>query len=157
MFLATSLSRPKAVDFAQNVVSTTKIDGVCGPRVRVLFELRFGPTRCMHANYIAPGETQVKGEAELLFPPYSAFEVTTAARLPQTVAWANDTLDRLTNGLPPCSPVTAPSSIRRATQVLVAPDLSSPPSGAHGFYTVVLEPKHDNLSVSETVPIFTWH
>ena len=31
--------------------------------------------RCKHCNYIAPGETQVNGEAELLFSPYSPFEV----------------------------------------------------------------------------------
>ena len=29
----------------------------------------------MHANYIGPNETEVKGEAEMLLPPYSGLQV----------------------------------------------------------------------------------
>eukprot|EP00966_Prymnesium_polylepis_P203353 4711192-Prymnesium_polylepis.3 len=37
--------------------------------------MHFTKERCMHANYIGPNETEVKGEAELLMPPYSGFEI----------------------------------------------------------------------------------
>ena len=29
----------------------------------------------MHANYIGPDETEVKGEAEVLLPPYSGLQI----------------------------------------------------------------------------------
>ena len=75
MFIATSLDHGTATNFALNIASPDPIPGVCGPRKRVLFEVRFDAQRCMHANYIGKGETEVPGEAELLLPPYSGFEV----------------------------------------------------------------------------------
>ena len=74
-FLATSLEFDTAKLFAKFVASTDAIPGVCGERKRVIFEIQFNDQRCMHANYIGPNETEVKGEAELLLPPYSGFEV----------------------------------------------------------------------------------
>ena len=59
MFLATSLKRSTSTNFALHIAGTNSIPNVCGPRKRVLFEIIFSSSRCMHANYIGPDETQV--------------------------------------------------------------------------------------------------
>jgi len=74
MFLATSLKKEKAEEFIalyyENYQKATP------KRDPVLFIVHF-LGKCRHVNYIESKMSEVKGENEFLFPPYSAFKVLT--------------------------------------------------------------------------------
>ena len=148
IFLATSFSCATSIDFAVSAGTSAIADssgphGVCGPRVQVLFEIECPSTRCMHANYIASGLSEVAGEAELLFSPYSAFTVMEVPDFSQPPS-------PLPAGYPPLPlmgatglPVPAPYLVKLRAFADNRPDRLSAASSAHG--------------ASDDLRVATWH